>query len=159
MNETCRFCKAEAIDPRDHFCLEMVAAMPKGERIGRRVVAVGAAEKARAKEIMAYADAHIYVPGKTPVPGTLPEHAMIVPFGIRAVFSITVASDGAHYRHLSLSLVDAPDRVVAPEVTLMIAKELFAFEGLFPDWQGFSDRPEARPQVVNLAYAIKHEGA
>jgi len=136
---------------KGHFCLQMLKGMPIGPRVGRRILAIGAAEKARAKEIIAYSEAHPKGPDAVPMPGDMPEHVMLVPMGIRCVYSHLIL-DCQTYRYLSISLLDAPDRTVAPEITIMICKELFLFDGLLPEWSvDLPDEPPPTPQIVAIA--------
>ena len=91
-----------------------------------RAVILGSAERERAKEIIEYAKAHPYTPEAGPPPGDHPEHTMIVPFGIRVVYSITEFAE-EWFKHLSVSALDHPNHRPHPVMAEEIAAELFGF--------------------------------
>lgn len=68
-----------------------------------------------------------YRPGQSPIPGDLPSHVLLLPGGIRAVFSWTVAPKDVR-RHLSISVVGAPQAFPAPVIAWTLAK-CFGFTG------------------------------
>jgi len=142
-----------------HMCLGMLDGMPVGPRVGHRVLLIGEEQKRRAREIVDYAHAHPYRVGETAVPGTMREHCIEVPVGIRCVYSLTVmAGDPLSYKHLSISLADAPDRLVAPEVGFAIAIELFGFHGPPGSWHIGLPEPGARPPGIVVIAQPFHAG-
>lgn len=105
-----------------------------------RALLIDKAQKAKINEVVSFAHANLYYPGKSEtIPGDDPRHVVFIPFGYRCVFSITVAPDGTHWRHLSIS-VPVKDKYVSPPAAFLIA-DLFGFSGY--DAIGGSD---AKPQ-------------
>ncbi len=68
-----------------------------------------------------------YRPGFGRVPGDLAAHVLLLPGGIRAVFSWTVAPKDVR-RHLSISVVGAPESFPSPVIAWTLAN-FFGFTG------------------------------
>lgn len=153
----CQHCGAPMT--RQHICLGMLEGLPVGPRVGRRVVILSDDLKARAREVVAFAEANPYRPGVTRVPGTMPEHELLVPVGVRCVFSITEMPDGLPYRHLSVSLADAPTNLPAPEIVIPLAIELFGFTMSTPEQRWSFGLPETSsdPMVAVVAQPLRPE--
>jgi hypothetical protein len=135
-----------------HLCIGMLDGMPVGERIGRRVLAIGPTEKKRAAEIIEATRAKPYVPGNA-IPGEDERFVMFVPIGIRAVFTFTDdRKQGVMFRHLSVSLVDAPDRLPSPEIVFAIGVELFGFNARSEIRFGVPEPGE--PAVIVMAQVL-----
>jgi hypothetical protein len=86
--------------------------------------------KARAKEVMDYAQDHPYVPYRDPPPGDDPRYVLETDFGYRCVFSFTKAQEHS-FRDLSVS-VDTPGKFPNEFAFYTIASDLFGFTG----WDG-----------------------
>lgn len=91
-------------------------------------------------KIVAYARAHIYIPGETMVPGDVPAQVLKTTFGYRCVFSLTKdPRTGELYRDLSIS-VSGKGNYANPVAAFTLAS-LFGLTGYQadsfnpgPDW-------------------------
>lgn len=96
-----------------------------------RPLILGAAEEARAAEIIAHADQHHYIPGPgVPPPGDDDAFVANLNGGYKAVFSFTEADNGL-YRHLSVSV---PGAKLPNPIAVYAIAEMFGFTG----WDGTS---------------------
>lgn len=89
-----------------------------------RMLVINDEVRARAAEIVAYAEAHPYKPPHDRAPGDDPNLSMEINT-YRAVFSRTIL-DGVEFRHLSISVPGG--KYPGPEAAFMIA-DLFGFTG------------------------------
>lgn len=97
-----------------------------------RPLVIDDAARSEAARVIGHAEAHHYYPGKMGTPGDDP--AFVAKFGTyRSVFTFT-HSDGAVWRHLSISVPSK--KFPNPYAAYMIA-ELFGFTG----WNGKTVEP------------------
>jgi hypothetical protein len=98
---------------------------------------IGPEERIAAARVLAYSEAHPYRPfdpqANDPIPGGVPEHVLVIPHGIRCVFSYTVDRDGSIWRHLSVSLPGHAGRYPNPR-SMEIIGHLFGFSGPLSHW-------------------------
>ncbi len=168
----CPFCRTKLAPATalDHCCPALIvaacAAGAREPRIGVRALLITDEAKARAKEIIAFANAHPYrlakgdtclrdESGKVVLPGDMNEHRMIVPVGILAVYSLSISEPdgGLTFRHLTMSLTDAPGKVLAPEIAFNIAHLYFEFAGNPSSW-AIAPPAEAPPHPVSIVQPI-----
>jgi len=115
-----------------------------------RPLIIGEGEKAKAKEVVGFAQTNLYHPFQSEtIPGDDPRHVVTIPVGYRCVFSITVDPEGNHWRHLSIS-VPRREKYPHPFAAFTLAKELFGFSG----WDGKSETP---PPLLDWQMAIQKE--
>jgi hypothetical protein len=100
-----------------------------------RLCIIGDEERTRAAAIVSFAREHVYRPGPgATVPGHDPRYVLLIPLGLRCVFTFTEEPAGVLWRHLTVSV--SGGALPHPAAVEMIA-ELFGFTGSVLDHASF----------------------
>ncbi len=96
-----------------------------------RPLIIGPEQVAQAKTIVVHSviKEHWYRPGRSKIPGTMPEHRCVIPMGFQCVFSYTLLSGQRLYRHLSVSVLDVSPNTFPGPLQVGEIATLFGFTG------------------------------